>query len=48
MLVKELSRNEREEVKLAFLPFLCLLLSLKLIVEHFLVIEEQEFVLKDL
>ena len=48
MLVEELARDEWEEVKLAFLSFLLLLLSFKPVVEHFLVIKEQEFILQDL
>ena len=48
VLVEELARDEREEVKLFFLLLLAFLLSLKLVVEHFLVVEEEELILQNL
>jgi len=40
MLIQQLSRNEWEEVELAFLSLLTILHFLKFVVELFLVVEE--------
>ena len=48
MLIEQLTGNEREKVKLVFLLHFLLLCFLKLVVELFLIVKEQEFVLQDL
>jgi len=48
MLIQQLARDEWEEVKPFFLGVLALLLSSKLVVEHFLVVKEQELVFENL
>ena len=48
MLIQQFSRNEWEEVKLVFLKLILFLLFLQSVIEHFLVVEEQEFILENL
>jgi len=48
MLLKKLTRYEREVVDFALLFFFPLLLSLNFVIQLFLVVEKHEFVFEDL
>ena len=48
VLLEKLARDEGEVVRFAFNLLVVLLIFLKLVVQLFLIVEEQEFVLEDL